>query len=421
MSTFYGNKLDPYHSERTAYSVKGNRQSIVVTNNPSTIGPGQLLSVEFPNLGSDDLIIPGTARLAFNISLKSTDANCTVVNNLGRAIVKKISVKMGSKEITCLDNADIYLCYCDLWMTKNKRLNAAYYGIHSDDGNTAKIRLGAGDAVATTQPGAAIAATFRNRFAIPLDFEILTDHGPFCQAGLTDRLSFELVFNDCGRVIISTDTDATYQITNIALEFDIITQEDLARLKRQQYTGMTTVLYTNVLYYRRETCNKSDPRWNIDVNIAANSLKGVLMLVEDPAAGAMGPAFGRNSEFYYNPLITKVQISVDGISNQLYAQGMTPHQHWEEIVKEFVREDLRSSELATDMSTYLQSRYALWLDFRSSDDHKLHGSGRKVGRIAISLDKTVQTAGPLICHVYLLIDAQMNIENGRLVKVFYHC
>jgi len=45
-------------------------------------------------------------------------------------------------------------------------------------------------------------------FAITLGFEILTDHGPFCRTGLTGRLSFELIFNDYGRVIRSTDANA---------------------------------------------------------------------------------------------------------------------------------------------------------------------------------------------------------------------
>ena len=44
MST-YGNKLDPYRSVRKAFGLKGIRQSIVVTNNPSTIDANQLLTV----------------------------------------------------------------------------------------------------------------------------------------------------------------------------------------------------------------------------------------------------------------------------------------------------------------------------------------------------------------------------------------
>ena len=138
----------------------------------------------------------------------------------------------------------------------------------------------------------------------------------------------------------------------------------------------------------------------------------------------MGPAFGRNSEFYYNPLIMKVQVTVEGIPNQLYAQGMLPYQHWDEVVKEFAREDLKSAELSsTDMSTYFRSRYALWLDFRSCDDRKLHGSGRRVENasegITLQLDKTAQVAGALNCYVYLLMDAQLNIGDGKLISAMF--
>jgi len=265
-------------------------------------------------------------------------------------------------------------------MTDKERLNAAYYGIHVDDGgNTAKIWLGAGDAGAATQPDASIAAAFGNRFTIPLDFEMLTNHGPFYQAGLNDRLSFELTFNDYGRVIMSTDPAASYEITNISLEFDVVTNPDLARRKRQQYMSQTMVLYTRILRNRKLAFNKRDVTWNINLNTPTRSLKGILLLFVDPAVGAIGPAFGPNSEFYYNSLITKVQVTVEGIPNQLYGQGMLPYHHWDEIVKEFAREDLKGAELSsTDISTYFRSRYALWLDFRSSDGRKLHGSGRRV-------------------------------------------
>jgi len=100
---------------------------------------------------------------------------------------------------------------------------------------------------------------------------------------------------------------------------------------------------------------------------------------------------------------------------------MLPYQHWDEIVKEFAREDLKSAELpSTDTSTYFRSRYALWLDFRSSDDRKLHGSGRRVENasegVTFQLDKTVQGAGAVNCYVYLLMDAQLNIGDGRLIS-----
>jgi len=103
---------------------------------------------------------------------------------------------------------------------------------------------------------------------------------------------------------------------------------------------------------------------------------------------------------------------------------MLPYQHWDEIVKEFTREDHKSAKLpSTHISTYFRSRYALWLDFRSSDDRKLHGSGRRMENasegVTLQLYKTEQVAGAVNCYIYLLMDAQLNIGDGRLISAIF--
>ena len=61
----------------------------IVTHNPSTIDQNQDLLVSFPNLGNDDIIVPGMVNLSFNIELTSTaDLNRTLVSNIGRAVIK---------------------------------------------------------------------------------------------------------------------------------------------------------------------------------------------------------------------------------------------------------------------------------------------------------------------------------------------
>ena len=86
-SSAYGKKLNPYRRLRDPLGVMAVRQSVVVTNNPATIDQNQQLLVRFPNMGSNDVVVPGSARLAFTISLASTDANRTLVQNIGRAAV----------------------------------------------------------------------------------------------------------------------------------------------------------------------------------------------------------------------------------------------------------------------------------------------------------------------------------------------
>ena len=77
-----------------------NQTKVIVTHTPSEINQNQDLLVRFSNLGSDDVIIPGTVSLSFNIELLSTtDPKRTLVSNIGRAIVKELAVKFEGNEI----------------------------------------------------------------------------------------------------------------------------------------------------------------------------------------------------------------------------------------------------------------------------------------------------------------------------------
>ena len=131
----YGKQLNPERSLRTPKGIKGTRQKVIVTHNPSEIDQNQELLVRFPNLGSDDVIIPRTANFSFNIELSSTaDLNRTLVSNIGRAIVKKLAVKFEGNEIMSIDDYDIFTCYRDLWKTASEKKNAIRQGIISAGG-----------------------------------------------------------------------------------------------------------------------------------------------------------------------------------------------------------------------------------------------------------------------------------------------
>ena len=121
----YEKRLNPERSLKTLNEIKGTRQKVIVTHNPSEIDQAQELLVRFPNLDSDDIIIPGMANLSFNIELTSADdANRTLVSNIGRAIVKKLAVKFQENEIMSVDDFDVLACYRDLWKTKSEKRNA---------------------------------------------------------------------------------------------------------------------------------------------------------------------------------------------------------------------------------------------------------------------------------------------------------
>ena len=419
----YGNKFNPYRKLREPRGVKGIRQSVVITNNPSTIDQNQQLLVRFPNLSNNDVIVPGTVRLAFEIELVSSkDADKTIYQNIGRAIIKKTTIRISGNEVMSIDDSDIYHCYVDLWKSPSERVNMAYQGIGK--ANMLNHRVGARNATADAGDEA-IADAYKNRFCIPLDFELLESHMPFYQAGLGDRLEYELTFNDYNKVINSSDVDASYTIKNICLEFDTVSDTELARQIGQQTNGKMAILYDRILRHRKITKNKSDTLWNINLNVPARSMKGILMLFEDPER--------TNTEDFYNPKITKVEMTIEGVPNQLYSQGMKAYQQWDEINKFFAltsKRDKETDKFAKDLNfsdttleKYLTKRFALWLDLRTTDDNSLHGSGRRIENasegITIQITKEAGADEPINVYLFVIQDAQINFEDGRFKEVNY--
>ena len=179
-------KLYPQRAYRKGFALKGLHQQIIKTSNPSTIEPNELLTVQFPDLKENQVIIPSTTKLTFNISLVSTDANRTLVKNLGRNIIRKLVVKLEGNEIISTDDYDVLYSYIDSWKCKTERINAVFQGIVEADGqteNAIKDRINAGDK-ANDAKDQTVASIFDNRFCIPLDFEILESSIPLHQYGL---------------------------------------------------------------------------------------------------------------------------------------------------------------------------------------------------------------------------------------------
>ena len=148
--------------------------------------------------------------------------------------MKKLAVKFEGTKIMSVDDYDLFTCYRDLWKTVSEKKNAIRQGIISTDGFTVscmKSRINAKDKTNS------IAEAYGNKFIIPLDFEMLDISALYYQAGLRNRLCYEIMFNDYNQVINSSVAapDAKYKITDISLEYEIVTQPDLVRSIRSEY------------------------------------------------------------------------------------------------------------------------------------------------------------------------------------------
>ena len=279
--------------------------------------------MRFPDLKENQVIIPSTTKLTFNKFLAGTDVNRTLVKNLGRNIIRKLVVKLEDNEIISIDDYDVLFSYIDSWKCTNERLNAVFQGIVEADGqteNAIKQRINSGDK-ANDAKDQTVESIYDNHFCIPLDLEILESRLPLYQYGLGSRLTYELTFADYSDVIKKTNPDATYTISNISLEFDTITNTSLASQIRTEYMK-SSILYDRILRARIIPLNNSNTSFSVDINNPSKSLKGVLLIYTKERSATK---FARDTEEFFNPKITKVEVTVEGVPNELYAQNMEYH------------------------------------------------------------------------------------------------
>ena len=124
------------------------------------------------------------------------------------------------------------------------------------------------------------------------------------------------------------DPDATYTISNISLEFDTIINASLASQIRTEYTK-SIILYDRILRARIISLNNSSTSFSVDINSPSKSLKGVLLILRKKGVPINLPAILKN---FLNPKITKVEVTVERVPNELYAQDMKYRHQYDEIV-----------------------------------------------------------------------------------------
>ena len=103
-------------------------------------------------------------------------------------------------------------------------------------------------------------------------------------------------------------------------------------------------------------------------------------------------------------------------THKYFAEGKQKDNNANEVQKQLQVHDLSVGE-------YLADKYALWLDFRMIDENDLHGTGKKMENasegITLQIKKKAELAGNLSAYIYLIMDAQLHIQNGAYVSVLY--
>ena len=326
--------LRPTYNKKTFQALRAKREVNRITFKKTEANPGDELDVRVPRLHENEVLVPGSLALVFDINISGGHTNNILVQNVTRALVERFQVKFGGTTLQDTDKYGLYKTFEDLFLSQEERDGMILEGIQSED--LCKMRSGAGDKkTSSVDAENALHGVFGSRYRIRLDNQLITDNGVFYPTALYNDLEFIITFAKAKDVVRGSDsTQLKYKLKNIKLEYEMIHSKTLAEEAVSVYTSGKEFAYDYAQHYTKVNFKKdTDTFLNIEFNAQIRSLKALLLLFIEPhAAGA------RDSEKFIFPDLTKVSVMDNGSPNMLYNNGIEDIDMWREASRMFAKE-----------------------------------------------------------------------------------
>ena len=238
--------LRPTHNEKNLGAMKAERAVKRITFDRSEASQGASLYVSVPKLNVNDVLVPGSLSLLFNIDLAWGHANNLLVQNDTRALIDRLVVRYAGEILPDTVGYDIFTIWEDLFLSQEDRDNMILECIQSED--LCKIRSGAGDKkTSCVDAENKLNKVYGTKYRIRLDHQILTDHGVFYTQALYNHLVFELTLARASQVVKGSDpANLKYKLINIELEYEMIRSRTLGDEAHSFYSTGKEFLYDHV-------------------------------------------------------------------------------------------------------------------------------------------------------------------------------
>ena len=112
--------LRPTYREKTVHAMKAERVGKRITFNPSEANPGNTLYVYVPKLNENEVLVPGSVALVFDIDLAGGHANNFLVQNVMLALVDRLVVWFAGRTLQDTVGYDMYKTFKDVFLSQEE-------------------------------------------------------------------------------------------------------------------------------------------------------------------------------------------------------------------------------------------------------------------------------------------------------------
>ena len=406
------NVLYPGYKKSKMSDIKGNRVRHVVTLNQNSANPEEDVYIDIPKLNPSLGLVPVSLRLLFDFKNKNTKS--WFLNNLSKLLKSRLTVKFSGEIVYDNTGESMLEIYKDLWKPEYERSDMIEYGIGNE--NVRKL-ISKDDSAASSGNSQKVSDKlmfdiFGTKQCLKLE-KILSTHGLYAPYGMMNNFQYVITLPKASDIMVaqSGQSVAGYSLENLELEYETIENLDLAEEVLKNYSVGRSLSFNHVTLMKTVEWDKDATLHNESINIPRKSMKAIVLLFRNKTI--------TDSEQFVYPNITEVKISIEGVPNSIYSQGMPKNRFFEEAFRIFHcgYEDCQS---VMTLEKFYKDAFALCIDLRTINDDFVYGDGKKIvntqSGILLEIKKTATTAN-VKCHIFVLSDGLLNIVNRDLSSI----
>ena len=405
-------KLDTNYSKHriTDPLMKGKRRVVDVTFNPTEIQSNEDLTVRLGTMPENHVLVPGSRKLTFEFENGNTES--LLQENLQSTIFKHVTHKFNSEIYQDLENAHIIKCYEDLW-DKERRKDKTQQGLGATT-NLKKLMSGDDSGDATVVADKLMYDVYGKRFSIPIDDDVLTNHGGVYPHGLQKTHETTLRINTPPNVLVAPRTGKvvpeSFKLKGLKLRYETIENSALSGEIMTKYTTGKSMPYKHCTLVKSFPVEANSVNIHETINLPRKSMRSIVLLFKRATD---------TSESYYYPKVNSCEISFQGDPNYIFSHPFQKHDFYEEASRVFYH----GSELNKNVSEvgFFTNQFCLAIDLNTTKSDS-YGQGLRLtdtqNGLQLQIAKSTGTTA-CICYLYVLSDALLNIVNSQLQSIQY--
>ena len=245
--------------------------------------------------------------------------------------------------------------------------------------------------------------------------KIISDHGLYTAFNLLYTLTFVITLPPADEIMEAQSGQKVqgYTLENIELEYETIDNRQIAADITKRYKDGHTLSIEHVTMLKSVEWDKDTTMVNETINITRKTMRGTLMLFQEKDE--------TDPEKFINPnrCITSAKITIEGVPNMIYSQGLPKKRIFEEAQRLF-EYDMNDPQIK--ITDFYDDKYALWIHLRTTSDKNSTGDVKRLKQtqsgVLLEIKRTATTEN-LMCHIFILSDALLNLNGGEFSNIEY--